>query len=94
MPGDCAGPAIILGLLVRPWVSQLQDLEIILGTIFQAWVGQLKSLLNEYRYDFSIFAHFRQFINLLEKGQLEYLPDESRHDINILAHFRRFKNLL
>ena len=70
MPGDCAGPAIILGLIVRPWVGQLQDLEIILGTIFRPWVGQLKYLQDEYRYDFIIFAHCHQFEKVV--GEKKY----------------------
>ena len=27
MPGDCAGPEIILGLIFRPWVRQLKYLQ-------------------------------------------------------------------
>ena len=52
MPGDCAGPAMILGSIIRPRV------------------GQLKYLQDEYRYDFIIFAHFRQFKNVLEKSNI------------------------
>jgi hypothetical protein len=44
--------------------------EIILGSIFRPWDGQLKYLQDEYKYDFSIFAHFPQFKNMLEKGNI------------------------
>jgi hypothetical protein len=44
--------------------------EIILGSIGRPLVSQLKYLQDEYWYNFSIFAHFRQLKNMLEKGNI------------------------